>query len=204
MKRVILHWTAGRTTVSALDRQHYHRIVDGEGSIFAGVWPIEANEKPEAGRYAAHTLNCNTGSIGVALCGMAGATEAPFSVGLHPINDLQMRAAAQLVADLCRQYGILVTPSTVLTHAEVQPTLGIAQRGKWDIARLPWRSDLVGPRPVGDYIRQLVLEAMTPAPDEPVPAAAQMPVAATGSPARPSAASIILAALRGFFAPKGI
>ncbi len=207
MKRVILHWTAGRTIVSALDRQHYHRIVDGEGSIFAGVWPIEANEKPEAGRYAAHTLNCNTGSIGVALCGMAGATEAPFSAGLHPINELQMRAAAQLVSDLCLQYDIPVTPRSVLTHAEVQPTLGIAQRGKWDIARLPWRSDLVGPRPVGDYIRQLVLEAMTPAAAEPAPAAAQVPVAAAGSsgaPPPPSAASIILAALRGLFAPKGI
>ncbi|TPE47246.1 N-acetylmuramoyl-L-alanine amidase, partial [Amaricoccus solimangrovi] len=96
MKRVILHWTAGTNVVSALDRQHYHRIVDGEGSVFAGVWPIEANESIDPNgpvAYAAHTLNCNTGSIGVALCGMVGAVEAPFSPGLHPINELQLRAA---------------------------------------------------------------------------------------------------------------
>lgn len=213
MKRVILHWTAGTSAVSALDRQHYHRIVDGEGSIFAGIWPIAANEviKPGSSAYAEHTRHCNTGSIGVALCGMVGAVERPFSAGLHPINELQLRAAAQLVADLCHQYGIPVTPSTVLTHAEVEPTLGIAQRGKWDIARLPWRPDLVGPRPVGDHIRQLVLEAMIPAPAVQAPAVvadatAQVPVAATGSPdapPRPSTTSLLLAALRGFFAPKG-
>ncbi|TPE42927.1 peptidoglycan recognition protein family protein, partial [Amaricoccus solimangrovi] len=136
--------------------------------------------------------------IGVALCGMVGAVEAPFSPGLHPINELQLRAAAQLVADLCGRYGIPVTPRTVLTHAEVQPTLGIAQRGKWDIARLPWRPDLVGPRPVGDYIRQLVLEETRPA--------APIPIATTGSPdapPRPGLAALILAALRGFFGPKG-
>ncbi|PZQ49774.1 MAG: N-acetylmuramoyl-L-alanine amidase [Rhodovulum sulfidophilum] len=202
MKRVILHWTAGTNVVSALDRQHYHRIVDGEGSVFAGVWPIEANERinPKGPvTYAAHTLNCNTGAIGVALAGMKGAVEAPFSAGLYPINELQLRAAAQLVAYLCRQYRIPVSPTTVLTHAEVQRTLGIAQRGKWDIARLPWRPDLVGARPVGDHIRALVSAEMTPAVYEPAP------VAVTGGsdPEPVGFLALILAALRGLFGPKG-
>lgn len=199
MKRVVIHWTAGTNGVSAADRQHYHRIIDGEGSVFVGVWPIEANEeiKPGPVTYAAHTLNCNTGAIGVALCGMEGAIEAPFSAGLYPINELQLRAAAQVVADLCAQYGIPVTPRTVLTHAEVQPTLGIAQRGKWDIARLPWRPDLVGPRQVGDHIRALVLEEARPRPPaKPAP----IPVIALGDPdpdpaPRPSLLARLLAVL---------
>ncbi|WP_181164735.1 hypothetical protein [Amaricoccus solimangrovi] len=49
MKRVVIHWTAGTDRVSALDRQHYHRIVDGEGSIFAGVHAIEDNEDTSDG-----------------------------------------------------------------------------------------------------------------------------------------------------------
>ena len=51
---------------------------------------------------------------------------------------------AALVANLALHYKIPVTPQTILTHAEVQPTLGIKQRGKWDVTRIPYRSDLVG------------------------------------------------------------
>ena len=189
MKRVILHWTAGTNNVSVTDRKHYHRIVDGEGSIFAGAWPIEANEviKPGSFAYAAHTLNCNTGAIGVALAGMRGATESPFSAGLSPINELQMRAAAQVVADLCVQYSIPVTPTTVLTHAEVEPTLGIKQNKKWDISRLPWRPDIVGARPVGDHIRALVLREMKAAP---TPAPATIPPKAPSPPSTPPRAPL--------------
>lgn len=196
MNRVILHWTAGTNVVSAVDRRHYHRIVDGEGVVFAGVWPIEANERiwPGPVRYAAHALNCNTGSIGVALAGMLGARENPFSAGLHPINQIQLRAAARLVAELCGRYGIPVTPRTVLTHAELEPTLGIAQRGKWDMTRLPWRPDLVGHRAVGDHIRALVAAEMRPPlPPPPLP---REPVVAGGVPSLPS---MFIAALRGLF-----
>jgi hypothetical protein len=48
----------------------------------------------------------------------------------------------QVVAELARHYRIPITPKTVLTHAEVQSNFGIAQRGKWDITRLPF--DLLG------------------------------------------------------------
>ena len=68
---------------------------------------------------------------------MLGAREAPFDAGSQRINEAQIEALAQLVANLCRRYGIPVTRATVLTHAEVQPTLGVRQRGKWDITWLP-------------------------------------------------------------------
>ena len=171
MKRIVIHWSAGTSWANDLDRDHYHYLIEGDGTVIEGKRPVSANAGPlVAGRYAAHTLGCNTGSIGVALCGMAGAVERPFSAGKYPINAVQLDAAAALVARLCAQYGIAVTPETVLTHAEVQPTLGIKQRGKWDIARLPWRPDLIGPKACGDYIRSRVIAMMALPASVPPPA----------------------------------
>jgi N-acetyl-anhydromuramyl-L-alanine amidase AmpD len=153
MRRVIIHWTAGGGRASTEDKKHYHRIVEYDGTVVKGTEAIEDNIVTADGDYAAHTLRLNTGSIGVAMAGMRGAKEHPFDPGPSPINEVQFDACCRLVVDLCLKYGILVTPQTVLTHAEVQPTLGVVQRGKWDIARLPWKSDVRGARAVGDYFR---------------------------------------------------
>lgn len=163
MKRIICHWTAGGPAVSALDRQHYHFIIGGDGLVAEGIHKPEANARPAAGKYAAHTLNCNTGSIGVALAAMAGAVERPFSPGRAPINGTQIAALVQLCVDLCRRYGIEVTRRTVLSHAEVQPTLGIPQRGKWDIAWLPGMAAPGDPVAVGDRLRERIAAVMGPA-----------------------------------------
>ncbi|SDL37521.1 peptidoglycan recognition protein family protein [Paracoccus chinensis] len=168
MKRIIIHWSAGGHTVSALDRQHYHYIVDDDGDVHAGIHPPEANRGPlVSGRYAAHTLNCNTGSIGVAFAAMAGAVERPFSAGRYPITPAQVDAMAALCAELCRQYNIPVSRKTVLTHAEVQPTLGITQRGKWDVTWLPGMSGPGAPVAVGDMLRARVLAELAPVPQVP-------------------------------------
>lgn len=159
MQRVIMHWSAGAHTVSALDRQHYHFIIDGAGVVHDGIHKPEANERPVSGRYAAHTLNCNTGSIGVAVAAMAGAVEAPFSPGKYPITEAQVDALAGLCAHLCARYGIDVTRRTVLSHAEVQPTLKITQRGKWDIAWLPGMAKPGDPVAVGDVLRARIIAA---------------------------------------------
>lgn len=157
MQRIILHWSAGGHAVSALDRQHYHYIIDGDGQIVAGHHAPEANAGPlRAGRYAAHTLNTNTGSIGVALAAMAGAVERPFDPGRAPITDAQVAALATLCAQLCAQYRIPVTRRTVLSHAEVQTTLGIVQRGKWDVTWLPGMDAPGAPVAVGDLLRERI------------------------------------------------
>jgi hypothetical protein len=156
MKRIIIHWTAGGHTPSNLDKGHYHFLIDGAGKVHAGAFPVEANAKPVKGKYAAHTLNCNTGSIGVAVCAMAGAVERPFDAGRAPITPAQVKALAALLGDLCARYKIPVTRETVLSHAEVQPTLGIKQRGKWDIAWLPGMKAPGDPVKVGDKIRAMV------------------------------------------------
>lgn len=160
LKRIVLHWSAGTHTVSGLDRSHYHFIVGGDAKTVAGVHAPEANIRPVKGRYAAHTLNCNTGSIGVAVAAMAGAVERPFNPGKYPITPAQLDALAALVAGLCRRYGIPVSRTTVLTHAEVQSNLGIKQRGKWDINWLPGLAGPVAPTTAGDEIRRRVCAAL--------------------------------------------
>lgn len=156
MDRIIVHWTAGAHTPSSLDRQHYHKIIDGAGKVHDGKFPISANEKPVKGQYAAHTLSCNTGSIGVAVAAMAGAQDRPFNAGSHPITPAQVKTLARLCADLARQYRIPITPETILTHAEVQPILGIKQRGKWDITWLPGMNAPGDPIAVGNKLRALI------------------------------------------------
>lgn len=159
--RVIVHWTAGQHRASATDREHYHILVEGDGRLIRGIPTIDKNDASGARTgYAAHTLHCNTGSAGVSMCAMAQAVESPFSPGPAPLTQVQWSAMTQVVADLCRRYGIPITERTVLTHAEVQPNLGITQRGKWDVTRLPFDPKTVGHRAVGDLLRRQVAALM--------------------------------------------
>jgi hypothetical protein len=160
MKRVHVHWTAGKSKASDEDRDHYHILIEDDGKLVRGKPSIALNAGPLKAGYAAHTLNANSGAIGVSLCGMRGAQESPFDSGSAPITPTQWAQLARVVADLCERYGIPVTPETVLSHAEVQETLGIHQRGKWDIARLPWNPKLVGATAVGNDLRAAVSAAL--------------------------------------------
>lgn len=176
MQRIICHWTAGAHKANGLDRNSYHLLIEGDGTLVRGLHPISANERPAAGRYAAHTLNCNTGSIGVAMCcmGGAGVRESPFNAGPFPMTRTQWDVMVAAVADLCRRYGIGVSPQTVLSHAEVEANLGIAQRGKWDFTRLAFDPSIAGARACGDRLRREVAAALagaaTPSPRPPAAA----------------------------------
>lgn len=158
LNRVIVHWTAGAHRASGLDRSHYHILIEGDGKLIRGIPSIDKNDargvKPG---YAAHTLNCNSGSIGVSLCCMSGAIESPFKAGSAPMTREQWDALPGVLAELCRRYNIPVTPRAVLSHAEVQQTLGIKQRGKWDISRLALDPSVIGPKACGDLFRREVL-----------------------------------------------
>ncbi len=157
LKGIVMHWTAGGAKVSVLDRQHYHFIVQQDGTIVKGDYAPEDNISIGDGRYAAHTLSANTGRIGVSMCGMMGAVERPFQPGKSPLNWLQIEVFCGLIADLCIRFGIPVTRQSVLTHAEVQPTLGIQQRGKWDITWLPGMAAPGDPVAVGERLRLDIL-----------------------------------------------
>jgi N-acetyl-anhydromuramyl-L-alanine amidase AmpD len=157
MKRIIIHWTAGTNKPSSTDKKHYHFIVGGDRAIEVGNLPVEANEST-ATEYAAHTRGLNTGSIGVAFAAMHGAKERPFSAGKYPINEAQVGAMVVLLNNLSKRYNIPITPETILTHAEVEPTLGVKQRGKWDVTWLPGMDQASHARAVGDLLRQRVRE----------------------------------------------
>ena len=75
-----------------------------------------------------------------------------------------------------------MTRQTILSHAEVQPTLGVKQRGKWDIAWIPGMAGPDDPVKVGDRLRALISGAV----------AAPKPVAA---PSAPEPKESLLAAL---------
>ena len=171
MNRIVIHWTGGTHQPNATDLAAYHRVIAGNGGVMTGNHPIEANRvlrnPSDARTYAAHTARLNTGSIGVALAAMHGAVERPFTAGQFPITEAQVAALVRLCSELCREYGIPVTRETVLTHAEVQPTLGVPQRAKWDITWVPGMSAPGDPVEVGDQLRARIAAAMSP----PAPAA---------------------------------
>lgn len=156
LERIIFHWTAGNHRASSLDRSHYHILIEADGKLVRGTPSIAANGIGGTGPRASHTLNANTGSIGVSLCCMAGAVENPFNAGKAPMTAVQWKTLADVLADLCRRYGIPVTPKTVLSHAEVEKNLGIKQRQKWDISRLAFDPSLVGAKACGDAMRAAV------------------------------------------------
>jgi len=166
MDRIVWHWTAGVNKANALDKKHYHFIIEGDGTVVPGVHRPEANNPirnpQDSTTYAAHTKGANTKAIGIALAGMRQAVERPFSPGPSPITAAQIDALVALTAELCSKYKIQPSRRTVLSHAEVQPTLGIAQRGKWDISWLPGMSAPGDPVFVGDQLRDRVVQAMTP------------------------------------------
>jgi hypothetical protein len=156
-KRIIIHWTAGSHSPSTDDFQHYHLIIDGLGKWHRGRHSIADNDSTSDGTYAAHTRGANTRAIGIALCGMSGSKERPFTPGPFPLRPVQWAALYAGCAQIVRNYPITVTRTTLLTHAEVQPTLGIPQRGKWDITVHPETGNLTDPLTVGDYIRDRVM-----------------------------------------------
>jgi N-acetyl-anhydromuramyl-L-alanine amidase AmpD len=203
MKRIIMHWTAGGHTANATDKRHYHFIVDldpnGKPRVVAGNQPVEANEriaKPNDGdTYAAHTRGTNTGSIGVAVAGMRSARERPFSAGPSPMTEGQIDLLVAFVADLAKQYGIPVTPSTVLTHAEVEPTLGIKQRNKWDIMWLPGMNATQDPIQIGNILRARIKAAQAGRPT----AGVIDPSKPLGAPSVAVVIGVILAAVAAFF-----
>ena len=68
MKRIILHHTGGSYIPNPTDKKAYHYLIDNLGHIYCGKYKPEDNENCNDGKYAAHTLRGNTGSIGISAC----------------------------------------------------------------------------------------------------------------------------------------
>lgn len=160
MNRLILHHTGGGYLPSKEDLAAYHEIVDGNCRVHTGNHPISANapgQRLVAGRYAAHVAGLNTGSIGLAMACMAdGVWSRPFESRFFP-KETQVRAMIRRSADLCIEYDIRPTDKTVLTHAEVQGTLGVKQKNKWDFDYDPF-GEMISrdPSHIGSMLRDLI------------------------------------------------
>jgi len=181
MQRIICHWTAGAWKANSSDVAHYHIIIEDDGRLVRGSYSIKDNVNTGDGRYAAHTKSCNTGSIGVSLACMADAIENPFNAGKYPMTAKQWEILSTVVAELCNFYGIKVKPETVLSHAEVEKTLGKPQAGKWDYTRLAFDPTTVGAKECGDKLRDEVTQKLS------MPMVAAAEVETTASPEPPTA-----------------
>lgn len=154
MKRIIIHWTAGTYQPNSTDFEHYHYLVTSDGLVIEGKYKPEDNENVNDGKYAQHCGGGNTGSIGVAMCGMYGFKNRK-SVGSYPLTSVQCERCFKLIAELCKKYNIPITPNNVMTHYEFgirNPETSSA--GKIDITCLP--SYTVVSQNVGDFIRSKV------------------------------------------------
>lgn len=138
VERIIVHWTAGSYVVSALDKMHYHFVIDRDGIVHPGHHRVAANMRPITRDYAAHTYMLNTGSIGIAVACMAGATQS--NPGRYPMTRAQWNTMIELTAIAAKHFNLPVSSATVLGHHEVASVYGIDQGGKWDPGMLPWSS----------------------------------------------------------------
>lgn len=179
MKRIHVHWTAGAHRANATDRKSYHILIENDGKLVRGDRSIAANAPNSGMEPASHTLDANTGAIGVSMCCMHGAREGPFNAGSSPMTRVQWDRMTDVVAELAKRYAVPVTPVTILTHAEVQPNLNIRQRNKWDITRLAFDDAVRGHRAVGDLMRRQVAGKLDAAGDgtgpQPIPDEMMLP-----------------------------
>lgn len=152
MKRIIIHWTAGVYQPNDHEKVCYHYLVDAEGNIIKGRFKPEENENCYDGIYAAHTGGGNTGSIGVAMCGMFVPKNTPLQMTKYPLTKIQCERCFKLIAELSKQYNIPITSQNVMTHYEFglkHPNTSSA--GKIDITWLPPYQLSAGE--IGSFIR---------------------------------------------------
>lgn len=116
MERIIYHWTAGTYNPNNTDLLHYHYLIDGKGVVHHGVYAVDDNENCLDGIYAAHTGGGNTGSIGIAFCGMHAA-KSIMDTGYYPITQKQLETGWRLGATLVKMYHLdLRNKDTIQTH----------------------------------------------------------------------------------------
>lgn len=155
LHRVHWHWTASGYVVNPEMASHYNGVSDFQGIHHEGGARPEHQADYRAGAYGvSHTLNANTGAIGEAVAAMHGAKDYPFNWGDYPLNWDMIDAMLCRTADHCRNFDIPVSRFSTLSHAEIQPTLGITQRAKWDFTVLPGMDKVSSAIIVGDILRE--------------------------------------------------
>jgi len=160
IRGIVWHWTAGASGIIDLERDSYNWLFDTEGRIYKGLHTVtdQVNYDWRKDIGASHTKSMNTGWLGLSLDAMAGAKESPLEWGFNPITWKGIDAMLDHTMDLCESYDIPISPWTTLSHAEVQQTLGITQRFKWDYKVLHGYTHAKDARLVGDELRERMME----------------------------------------------
>ncbi len=190
IERMVLHWTAGESDIPdggghaarPKELRRYHILIehdegptpdplDDEIRVLAGV-PIERNagkvSAPAAHNdpdgYAAHVRGFNSGSVGLALCGMRGAVDyrrgdrTDVDPGPSPISIRQVEVMIATAVQFLVIWGFNPTPDRLFTHWEAGFLHNRPQGGRWDIGWIPGYS--FRREQVGEWIRERVREAM--------------------------------------------
>lgn len=159
VRGVVWHWTAGAHGIIELERDHYNWLFDRMGNVHDGNHTVQdqVNYDHRTGVGASHTKSMNTGWIGLSVDAMAGAVESPLNWGTNPLTWEGIDAMLDWTMDLCKEYDIPVSPWTTLSHAEVQQTLGVKQRFKWDYKVLPGDTRARDARVIGDILRDRMI-----------------------------------------------
>ena len=163
IKDIYLHWTAG---YYGQDYDEYHLCIDCDGTVYVNCQSLL--------EFKQHTYQRNHGSVGIALCcgvdarswlpdGCSGfdveqAYEMPhcaktecalIDFGPEPPTDVQIDVMAKVVAALCDELRLPITPETVMTHCEIAFVDGYGPGDgdpdmRWDLWFLPEPGSLGG------------------------------------------------------------
>lgn len=158
---VVWHWTAGANGFIELEKNSYNFLTNTKGDIIQGNHTVAEQVMYDWRKKigASHTRGMNTGWLGISQDAMAGAQQTnPITWGSHPITWEGIDAMLEQTWDLCEEYDIPVSKWTTLSHAEVQPTLGVKQKWKWDYTVLPGDDSSRNPVHVGDELRKRMVE----------------------------------------------
>ena len=157
INRVIGHHSGGAYKANKIDKAHYHRIVEGDGTLVMGDHDFAANTgRLREGKYAAHTRNLNSNTAGLAMACMGKAEwSSPYSSKFFPKPE-QVDRFILAMAETCRMFSIPVEREFCLTHAEVERTLRVKQRQKWDFDYSIFGNSAAARDPIGlgDELRQ--------------------------------------------------
>ncbi len=158
LRSISLHWTAH--DYEAVFPAYHFCLRGASDIVVVQTHDLRANMRDlrsdPSGPYAAHTLGRNSWSIGLAVCGMAGARPSGF--GGFPLTQEQIDALCAVARTLAGAYHIPLT--AIRTHAEAAVEDGYFGADgddlRWDIARLAPRGEPLQAREAretGDALR---------------------------------------------------
>lgn len=164
--RIHWHWAVSTYDVTPRVRSHYNGVFDYEGNEYDGGAPAQHQANYSYGQNkvgVSHTLSANTGSVGLSVACLSGVrpdwSEMSVIQGKYPVTWKAIDAMLEKTAELCEAFDIYPSKWTTLNHAEVQPNLGIRQKGKWDIQILPHEPNKIQTASgAGDLMRSRMLE----------------------------------------------